>query len=86
MSQSSQISAKRGNHLRGEQLQMRLRPSRRQSRRQRPRIEVRDRDIVAEVPNHAYRDVGVDDLEKTALPQLFAIAEMRGKRLKSSRS
>src|SRR5882724_1221147 len=26
MSQSSQISAKRGNHLRGEQLQMRLRP------------------------------------------------------------
>jgi len=44
-----------------------------------------DRDVVGEVPNHADRGVWVDDLEKAALPQLFAIAEMRGKRLKSSR-
>jgi hypothetical protein len=28
---------------------------------------------------------GSDDFEKPALPKLFAIAEMRGKRLKSSR-
>jgi hypothetical protein len=32
-----------------------------------------------------YRGVRVDDLEETALPQLFAIAQMRGKGLKSSR-
>jgi hypothetical protein len=48
---------------------MRLRPLRWQSRRQRPRIEVCDGDVVDEVPNHAYRGVGVDDLEKAALPQ-----------------
>jgi hypothetical protein len=64
---------------------MRLRPPRRQSGRQRPRIEVCDGDVVDEVPNHAYRGVGVDDLEKAALPQLFAIAQMRGKGLKSRR-
>src|SRR6266481_473031 len=64
---------------------MRLRPPRRQSRRQRPRIEVCDRDVVDEAPNRADRGVGVDDVEKAALPQLFAIAEMLGKRLKPSR-
>ena len=53
--------------------------------RQCPQIEMCDRDVVGEVPNHADRGVWVDDLEKAALPQLFAIAEMRGKRLKSSR-
>ena len=52
---------------------MRLRPSRRQSGRQRPRIEVRDWNVVAEVPYHADRGVGVGDFEKAALPQLFAI-------------
>src|SRR5260370_24058052 len=64
---------------------MRLRSLRRQSRRQRPRIEVCDGDIVAEVPNHAYCSVGVDDLEKATLPQLLAIAQMLGKGLKASR-
>jgi len=65
---------------------MRLRPQRRQSGRQRPRIKVCDRDVVEEVPNYADRCVGVDDLEKAALPQLFAIAQVLGKGLKSSRS
>src|SRR6266404_7368350 len=65
---------------------MRLCPPRRQFRRQRPRIEVCDGHVIDEVPDHAYRGVGVDDLEKAALPQLFAIAQMRGKGLKSSRS
>src|SRR5260370_3975397 len=64
---------------------MRLCPPRRQSRRQRPRIEVCDGHVIDEVPDHAYRGVGVDDLEETALPQLFAIAQVRGKGLKSSR-
>ena len=44
-----------------------------------PRIEVCDRDIVDEVPNYTYRSVTVDDLEKAALPQLFAIAQMRAR-------
>src|SRR5262245_24957262 len=78
-------SAKCRDHLRGEQLQMRLRPPRRQSRRQRPRIVVRDGDVVDEVPNHAYRRLRFNDLEKPALPQLFAIAQIHGKGLKSSR-
>jgi hypothetical protein len=39
--------------------------------------------LLNEVPNHAYRGVGIDDLEKPALPQFFAIAQMLGKRLKS---
>src|SRR5262249_41680231 len=82
---SRTASAKRRNHLRGEQLQMRLRPSRRQSRRQRPGIVVGERDGVAEVPNQAYRRVGVDDLEEPALPQLVAIAQRRGKGGMSSR-
>jgi hypothetical protein len=42
-------------------------------------------DVVGEVPNHAYRGVGVSDLEKAALPQLFAIIRMRGKWVKSGR-
>ena len=57
---------------------MRLRPQRRQSGRKRPRIEVCDRDIADQVPDHTYRGVGVDDLEKAAFPQLFAIAQMLG--------
>src|SRR5712692_6661604 len=77
-------STKRRNHLRGEQLQMRLRPTRRQSRRQRPRIEVCDWYAANEVPNHVYRGVGVDDLEKAALPELFANAQLCGQRLKVS--
>src|ERR1700751_3600223 len=65
---------------------MRLRPSRRQPRRQCPGIEMCDWDVVGEAPDRADRGVGVDDVEKAALLQLFAIAEMLGKRLKSSRS
>ena len=42
-----------------------------------------DRDVLGKVPDHADRGIGVDDVEKAALPQLFAIAEMRRKRLKS---
>jgi hypothetical protein len=64
---------------------MRLCPSRRQSRWQRPRIEVGDWDVIGEVPNHAYRRVGVDHLEKPALPQLFAIAQMLRKGTESGR-
>src|SRR5258708_18265221 len=64
---------------------MRLDAPRRQSRGQGPGIVVGDRDGVDEVSNHAYRRVGVDDLEKPALPQLFAIAQRRGQGLMSSR-
>ena len=42
-------------------------------------------DVVDEVPNHAYRRVRVDDLEKSALPKLFAITQVLGKRIKSCR-
>jgi hypothetical protein len=63
---------------------MGLSPSWRQSRRQRPRIEVSDWDVIGEVPNQAYRTVGVDHLEKPALPQLFAIAQMLGKGTESA--
>ena len=52
--------------------------------RQCPRVEVCDRGVFDEVPNHAYRGVGVYDVEQAALPQLFTIAQVRGKRLKSS--
>ena len=72
-------------YLGGEQLQMRLRPPWRQSRRQCPRIEVGDRDVVVEIPDHPDRGFGIDDLQKAALPQLFAIAQMLGKGLKFSR-
>src|SRR6266852_4911190 len=78
-------SAKRWDHLRREQLQMGLSPSWRQSGRQRPRIIVCDRDVADKVPNDRYRGIGVDDVEKPALPQLFAIAQMVGKRTESGR-
>src|SRR5579862_1392685 len=58
---------------------MRLGPSRRQSGRQRPRIEVGDGHVVGKVANQFYRGVGVDDLEKPAFAQLLAIAQMLGK-------
>jgi hypothetical protein len=70
-------SAERGDHLGREKLKMRLDPAGRQSRRQRPRIEVCDRHVADEVPNHAYRGIGGDNLEKPALPQLFAIAQVK---------
>ncbi len=40
---------------------------------------MRDGDVVDEVPNHAYRRIGLDDFEKPALPQLFTIAQILGK-------
>lgn len=43
-----------------------------------------DRDVGDDVPNHTYRRVGVDDLEQPALPQLFANAQIRRKRLMSN--
>jgi len=72
-------SAKRRNDLGCEELEMRLSPPRRQSRRQRPGEKVRERNGIDEIPNHLYRRVGIDDLQKPALPQLLAIAQMLGK-------
>ncbi len=50
-----------------------------------PRIEVCDVDVVAEFPNHSDRPTRVDKLAKAALAQMFAIAEVRGKRLMPGR-
>jgi transposase-like protein len=36
---------------------------------------VGDRNVVGELPNHAGRGVGVDDLEKAALPQSLGVVE-----------
>jgi hypothetical protein len=46
---------------------------------------VGDWDVIGEVPNHAYRRVGVDYLEQPAFAQLFAIAQMLGKGTESGR-
>ena len=77
--------AKRRDHLGCEELEMGLCPLRRQSRRQGPGIEVRDRDVVRESLDHLYRRVRVNDLEKSASPQLFAITQMLGKGAKPCR-
>src|SRR5580704_8381774 len=77
-------SAKRGDHLRREELQVRLCPARRQPGWQRPRIEVGDRHFVRQVADHAYRGVRVDHLKQSALLQRFLIVEVRGKRLKAA--
>src|SRR5438876_4353124 len=63
---------KRRDHLRGAQLEMRLCPPRRQSRRQRPRVIVSDRDEPEVLANHGYRRSGLADLETSALSQVLA--------------
>jgi hypothetical protein len=78
-------SAKRGDDLRGEQLQMRLRPAWRQPWRQGPGVEVGDRHGVREVADHAYRSVRVDDFEQSALAQVLVVIQMRCKGLKATR-
>jgi len=69
-------SAKRGDHFRGEQLKMRLSPSRRQSGGQCPGIVVCNRDLADEIANHRYRGIRMDDLETAALSQLLAIPKI----------
>src|ERR1700731_1064244 len=77
-------SAKHGDHLRREELQVRLCPAWRQPGWQRPRIEVGDRHCVRQVADHAYRGVRVDHLQQSALLQRFLIVEVRRKRLKAA--
>ncbi len=62
-----QRSAKRRDHLRGEQLQVRLRPAWRQPRWQGPGVEVGDRHGVCQVADHPYCGIGVDHLQQSAL-------------------
>src|SRR5262245_66515821 len=66
-------SAKRGDHLRGEQLKMRLSPPRWQPRGQCPGIVVCDRDLADVVANHRDRRLGLDDFEQATLSQVLAI-------------
>src|SRR6058998_3356948 len=65
--------SKRRDHFRGEQLEMRLCPPRRQSRRQRPRVIVCNRDVADVLANHGYRRIGLDDFENAALSQVLAV-------------
>src|ERR1700730_6157603 len=76
--------AKRWDHLRGEQLQVRLRPAWRQPGRQGPGVEVGDRHGVRQVVDHAYRGVRVDHLQQPALLQRFSIIQLWSKRLKTA--
>jgi hypothetical protein len=46
---------------------------------------VRDGNVVAELSNHAYRGFWSHHLEKTASPQVLAIAQVPGEGTKSSR-
>jgi hypothetical protein len=62
-----------------EQLQVRLRPPRRQPGQQRPLIEVGPWDGLSEIADHTDRRVRIDDLEKPALAQVFSIVELRSK-------
>src|SRR5262249_10338232 len=71
-------SAKRGDHLRGEQLKMRLNPPRRQSGGECPGIVVCDRDLADVVADHRDRRLGLDDFEQAALSQVLAIAQIHG--------
>jgi hypothetical protein len=58
---------------------MRLRPSWRQPRWQRARIEMSTGNGGGEGPNHFYRRVGGEDLEQPAFAQLFPIAQKFGR-------
>src|ERR1700680_1474848 len=61
-----------------------LRPTWRQSRRQCPGIKVGDRDGIDEVAYHAYRGVGVDNMQQSTLLQCVAIPDVGSKRLKTA--
>src|SRR5438132_12164177 len=76
--------AKRWDHLRGEQLQVRLHPAWRQPGRQGPGVEVGDRHGVRQVADHANRSLEVDHLQQPALPQRLSIIQMWSKRLKAA--
>src|SRR6476660_6593031 len=76
--------AKRWDHLRGEQLHVRLRPAWRQPGRQGPGVEVGDRHGIRQVADHANRSLGVDHLQQPALPQRLSIIQRWSKRLKAA--